>query len=250
MLGKEAGASRTASGAARSLARPDAERAAPEAAALREATMTPPSAAGGSSNVSVFAVATTSRGSLSAASLILASRSPQRRAILEQIGVRFEVRVTDVAELEAGPPDEVALENAYRKAAAVAPDAHHTPVLAVDTVVTAGGRIYGKPRDREHARRTLHALSGRRHAVISGICLIERGRTRTAAARTLVDFRPLSEMLIESYLDTGEWRDRAGAYAIQGRGAVLVKAIEGDYLNVVGLPVAMLIDLVPQLVEG
>ena len=109
--------------------------------------MTPPSAAGGSSNVSVFAVATTSRGSLSAASLILASRSPQRRAILEQIGVRFEVRVTDVAELEAGPPDEVALENAYRKAAAVAPDAHHTPVLAVDTVVTAGGRIYGKPLD-------------------------------------------------------------------------------------------------------
>jgi septum formation protein len=182
--------------------------------------------------------------------LILASRSPQRRAILEQIGVRFEVRVSDVPELDDGPPDEVALENAYRKAAAVALDAPHMPVLAVDTVVSVGGRIYGKPRDREHARATLAALSGRRHSVISGICMIGRGRTRTAAARTLVDFRPLSRMLIDRYLDTGEWRDRAGAYAIQGRGAILVKAIEGDYLNVVGLPVTTLIDLMPQLVEG
>jgi septum formation protein len=91
-------------------------------------------------------------------------------------------------------------------------------------------------------------LSGARHAVISGICVIEPERTRTAAARTLVQFRDLDSPSIEAYLDTGEWRERAGAYAIQGCGALLVRAIEGDYLNVVGLPLAILVDLVPGLV--
>jgi septum formation protein len=184
---------------------------------------------------------------LPAGGLILASRSPQRRAILEQLGVTFEVRVADVEELVTGPADEVSIENAYRKAAAVVTSDEDPPVLGVDTVVTIGGRIYGKPRDREHARETLEALAGRRHAVISGICVIERDRTRTAAARTLVELRPLDARMIESYLDTGEWRERAGAYAIQGRGALLVRAIEGDYLNVVGLPVAALADLAPGL---
>jgi septum formation protein len=128
--------------------------------------------------------------------------------------------------------------------AATDPDAL---VLGVDTVVTVGGRLYGKPRDQAHAAEILRALGGRRHAVISGVCLIEPGRTRTAAARTLVEFRDLDDAAIAAYLDTGEWRERAGAYAIQGRGAVLVRAIEGDYLNVVGLPVATLIDLIPGL---
>jgi septum formation protein len=179
--------------------------------------------------------------------LILASRSPQRRAILEQLGVAFEVRITEVHELAAGPPDEVVIENAYRKAAGVASPDDDSPVLGVDTMVTIGSRIYGKPRDREHARETLEALAGRRHVVLSGICLIERGRTRTAAARTLVDLRPLDARMIDWYLDTGEWRERAGAYAIQGRGALLVSSIEGDYLNVVGLPVAALAELAPGL---
>jgi septum formation protein len=183
--------------------------------------------------------------SAEATQLTLASRSPQRRAILEQIGVSFEVRATDVDELAAGPPEEVALENAYRKAAAVGPGA--APVLGVDTIVSVGATIYGKPADRAAAAQTLRALSGRRHAVISGLCLIEGERVRTAAARTLVEFRPLSEATIASYLDCGEWRDRAGGYAIQGRGALLVRAIEGDYLNVVGLPVAALVDLAPWL---
>jgi septum formation protein len=180
-------------------------------------------------------------------SLILASRSPQRRAILEQIGVSFEVRITDVDELTAGPPEEVALENAYRKAAAVGRGA--VPVLGVDTIVSLGATIYGKPAGRAAAGETLRALSGRRHAVISGVCLIEGERVRTAAARTLVEFRQLSPATIDSYLDGGEWRDRAGAYAIQGRGALLVRAIEGDYLNVVGLPVAALVDLAPWVME-
>ena len=94
---------------------------------------------------------------------------------------------------------------------------------------------------------TLAALAGRQHAVISGVCLIEAGRTRTLAPTTLVTIRPLDAAAIDRYLDTGEWRDRAGAYAIQGRGALLVRAIEGDYLNVVGLPVAALVELVPAL---
>jgi septum formation protein len=130
----------------------------------------------------------------------------------------------------------------------VAATASQEVVLGVDTVVAIGARLYGKPRDRGHARETLRALAGRRHAVISGICVIEPTRTRTSAARTQVEFRQLDEAAIEGYLDTGEWRDRAGGYAIQGRGATLVRAIDGDYLNVVGLPVATLVDLVPGLI--
>jgi septum formation protein len=181
--------------------------------------------------------------------LVLASRSPQRRAILEQLGVEFSVHVSDVEELEVGPPHEVALENAYRKASAVASAGADggAPILGVDTVVALGARLYGKPGDSEDARATLTALGGRRHAVVSGVCLIEDGRSRTAAAQTTVEFRALSEELIDWYLASEEWRGRAGGYAIQGRGAALVAAIEGDYLNVVGLPVATLLELAPDL---
>jgi septum formation protein len=180
--------------------------------------------------------------------LILASRSPQRRAILEQLGVAFEVRIADVEELTEGPPHEVALENAYRKAAAVAArDPGPEPVLGVDTIVTLGGRIYGKPADAEEARGTLRALSGHRHAVLSGICVIKESRVLTAVSTTLVELRTLDDALLDWYLDTGEWSGRAGGYAIQGRGAVLVRSIEGDYLNVVGLPVATLFELAPEV---
>jgi septum formation protein len=178
--------------------------------------------------------------------IVLASGSPQRRAILEQLGVEFSVQVTDVEELEDGPPHEVALENAYRKASAVSASGGEL-VLGVDTVVSLGARLYGKPADADQARATLNALAGRRHAVISGICLIQNGDVRSAAAQTGVQFRALDERLIEWYLATGEWRDRAGGYAIQGRGAALVAGIEGDFLNVVGLPVATLLELAPAL---
>jgi septum formation protein len=123
-------------------------------------------------------------------------------------------------------------------------------VLGVDTVVCLGTQLYGKPADRAHARATLTALAGRRHAVIGGLCLLSDGRPRTAAVSTWVDFRALDPRLLEWYLATGEWRERAGAYAIQGRGAALVAAIEGDYLNVVGLPVAALLELAPELLTG
>ncbi|MFZ1992831.1 MAG: Maf family protein [Solirubrobacteraceae bacterium] len=181
-----------------------------------------------------------------AARLILASASPQRRAILQQIGVAFEVRVPAVDELSEGPAAEVALENAYRKAAAVAPV--QLPVLGVDTVVSLGTQIFGKPGDAVHAAEMLGALAGRRHVVVSGVCLIEGDRVRTAAAQTVVEFRALDRAAIERYVAIGEWEGRAGAYAIQGRGATLVQRIEGDYLNVVGLPVPTLLDLAPDLI--
>jgi septum formation protein len=143
----------------------------------------------------------------------------------------------------------VALENAYRKASAIAARSSEEPVLGVDTVVSLGARLYGKPLDAGDARSTLHALAGRRHAVISGVCLIEDGRSRSAAAQTWVQFRALDDRLIDWYVASGEWRERAGGYAIQGRGAALVAAIDGDYLNVVGLPVATLLDLAPRLLS-
>ena len=182
--------------------------------------------------------------------LILASRSPQRRAILEQLGIKFSVVVSDVEEREQGDPGEVALENARRKAMAVAERHPEAVVLGADTVVSLDRRLYGKPADVEAARATLGALSGQCHLVVGGICLVQSGGTRTALATTSVRFRVLSDELLGWYLDSGEWRERAGAYAIQGLGAALVEAIDGDYLNVVGLPVSALIELAPELAVG
>ncbi len=181
---------------------------------------------------------------------MLASRSPQRRAILDQIGIPYVVDVPDVEELQMGPPHEVALENAFRKASTVAARTPGKLVLGVDTLVSLGARLYGKPGDEDEARAMLSALAGRRHTVVSGVCVIEDGRPQTAAASTVVEFRALDDALIDWYLASGEWRERAGAYAIQGRGAALVAAIEGDFLNVVGLPVATLLELSPGLLSG
>lgn len=175
--------------------------------------------------------------------LVLASRSPQRRAILEQIGVEFDVEEPDVEELAEGEPASVAVENATRKARAIGGEL----VLAADTVVTLDGRLYGKPRDEREAERFLRDLSGREHEVLTGVAIREGPSVRAAVARTGVTFRELDEPLLRWYLDSGEWRERAGGYAIQGRGAVLVERIEGDYLNVVGLPLATLLGLKPDL---
>ncbi len=123
-------------------------------------------------------------------------------------------------------------------------------VLGVDTVVALDGRIYGKPASSEDAGRTLGALAGRAHVVVSGVCLVDRGVERTAVARTTVRFRPLDEAMIHWYVAGDEWRGRAGGYAIQGRGAALVESIEGDYFNVVGLPVAALLELAPGLLDS
>ncbi|HLJ01897.1 MAG TPA: Maf family protein [Solirubrobacteraceae bacterium] len=179
--------------------------------------------------------------------MILASRSPQRRALLEQLGLEFEVVVPEIDEVEDGPADSAAVENARRKATAVAGQRPDALVLGVDTMVALDRVIYGKPEDGEQARDTLRALSGRAHAVISGVCLVQGEQVRTAVARTMVRFRYLDEQLIDWYLNSGEWRERAGGYAIQGRGAALVAGIEGDYTNVVGLPLTTLLELAPEL---
>ena len=179
--------------------------------------------------------------------LILASGSPQRRAILKQIGLQFSVVVPEVEELEEGSPHEVASENARRKAGVVAAAHPDALVLGADTVVCVSDRIYGKPSSEAEAAQTLSALSGRRHEVVGGLCLIADGQARAAVCTTAVDFRVLDRRLTEWYLSTGEWRERAGGYAIQGAGAALVAGIEGDYLNVVGLSVAALLDLAPEL---
>lgn len=155
------------------------------------------------------------------------------------------MRATDVAELAGGPPLQVARHNALRKAHAAARPGE--TVLGVDTLVTLDGEIYGKPADREHARATLERLSGRTHRVVSGLAVIDPAGVRAATAVTAVSFRALDAELLDWYLEREEWRERAGGYAIQGAGAALVRAIRGDYWNVVGLPLAALLELLPEL---
>jgi len=123
-------------------------------------------------------------------------------------------------------------------------------VLGVDTVVALDDRLLGKPSSETEAEGFIRALSGRTHRVVSGLCLVDRGQVQEASERTEVKFRELPYPEIAWYLRTGEWRERAGGYAIQGRGAALVRRIEGDYLNVVGLPVARLLVLIPDLLAG
>lgn len=159
----------------------------------------------------------------------------------------FTVRPADVDELDRGDPGEVALENALRKARAVQKPDVAEVVLGCDTLVALNGSIYGKPADETMARATLKALGGATHEVVSGLALLAEGEERTAVARTKVTFRALGESMLDWYLATGEWRGRAGGYAIQGAGAALVRSVEGDYENVVGLPVATLLDIYPKL---
>jgi septum formation protein len=184
--------------------------------------------------------------------LVLASGSPQRRAILGDLGLDFDVRTPEVAEEDEGAPRVVASENALRKALAGAeaggPEADEL-VIGCDTLVATGLEIWGKPPDEAAARETLRRLSGRTHEVVSGLALVRRGDVRAATEVTKVTFRELDDETIDWYVGCGEWEGRAGGYAIQGRGAALVRHIEGDYLNVVGLPVAALIDLSPGLMS-
>ena len=181
------------------------------------------------------------------ARLVLASASPQRKAILEQLGVAFDVQPADVEELTSGDPRALALENARRKALAVEGEL----VLGADTDVALDGEVLGKPRDAQHARELLARLAGRRHEVVGGIAVARHGAVVAEdAVVTTVEFRAVGDDVLEWYVATGEWEGRAGGYAIQGLGAALVAGIEGDYLNVVGLPLARLLDLRPDLLPG
>ncbi len=175
--------------------------------------------------------------------LVLASTSPQRRAILEQLRIPFDV-VAPVYE-EHDPPDadpvQLVRDHAEGKARSVHAEGCWT--LGVDTTVHLEGRTYGKPASAEGARAMLEELAGRTHMVVSGLCLLGPGVLRVEDARTLVTFRAADAGEIDRYVASGEWEGRAGGYAIQGLGARLVARIDGDYLNVVGLPGALLIEM-------
>jgi nucleoside triphosphate pyrophosphatase len=166
--------------------------------------------------------------------------------------VTFAVEPAEVPECESGEPAQVALENALRKARAVRGQRARSgeAVLGCDTVVALDGVLYGKPADERTARATLRALSGATHDVVSGLALLVDGRERAATACTQVSLRALDDATIGWYMATGEWRGRAGGYAVQGAGAALVRSVQGEYENVVGLPVATLLELCPGLLRG
>ena len=175
--------------------------------------------------------------------LLLASTSPQRRAILQQLHIPFDVVAPDYVEAGDDP-----VEHAAGKARSVEGD--ERPVLGVDTIVVCDGVVLGKPSDAAEAERMLERLSGRTHEVVSGLCLRTRAWEELRREVTRVTFRELTPRDLAMYVGSGEWEGRAGAYAIQGRGAALVTRVEGDYLNVVGLPAAALVGVLSERFAG
>ena len=177
------------------------------------------------------------------AELILASASPRRRELLALTGYPFSVKPGNGEEIiHTTDPAEAVKELSYQKAEAALPLADEGDlILGADTVVAIDGRILGKPKDEKDAFLTLKELSGRAHAVYTGVTLMEKGKEEAAvtfAERTAVHVLPMTDEEIRTYIATGEPMDKAGSYGIQGRFAVYVSGIEGDYQNVVGLPVS------------
>ncbi len=187
-----------------------------------------------------------------APSLLLASTSPQRRAILTQLRLPFDVVAPRYEErvAEGEPPSELVCEHALGKARSVADEAGERPVVGVDTIVHCRGRLFGKPGTAEEAAETLATLSGDVHEVVSGLALVTPGWELVQHEVTRVRFRVLTARDLAGYVATGEWEGRAGAYAIQGLGASLVERIDGDYLNVVGLPAAALVRILAERFAG
>jgi septum formation protein len=183
-------------------------------------------------------------GSAVAIPLVLASTSPQRRAILEQLRIPFDVVAPEFDELPGTSP----LERAAGKARSV--DGGDRPILGVDTEVLFEGELLGKPANETEAEAMLEALAGRTHAVVSGLCLRTVAWEELHEETTLVTFRQLTARDLAHYVASGEWEGRAGAYAIQGLGASLVERVEGDFLNVVGLPGSLLVRLLATRFAG
>ena len=176
--------------------------------------------------------------------IILASASPRRKELLEKLDLEFSVCPADID--ESLLPDEDAgmypLRTAVQKAMAVAKTAEDALIIAADTVVAVDDDILGKPRDEAEAKAMLQRLSGREHIVITGIGVVDTvsGRTLSATEQTIVYFHPLRDEEIDAYIATGECMDKAGSYGIQGKGSLLVRKIDGDYFNVMGLPLSRL----------
>jgi septum formation protein len=178
------------------------------------------------------------------APIVLASTSPQRRWILEQLRIPFEVVEPRFEEAPGGDP----LAHAAGKARSL--DAGERPILGVDTIVVCDGERIGKPADAAEAEAMLEGLSAKTHEVVSGLCLRTSAWEELHSEVTHVTFRPLTPRDLAHYLGSDEWRGRAGAYAIQGLGASLVERIQGDYLNVVGLPGSLLVRLLARRFPG
>jgi septum formation protein len=177
--------------------------------------------------------------------LLLASTSPRRREILEQLRIPFDVVAPRYEETEEDP-----VAHAIGKARSVLAEADGRPVLGCDTEVVCGGRVYGKPDGPAAAEGMLESLSGRTHEVVAGLALITPAWEEVHQEVTQVTFRQLTPRDVAWYVASGEWKGRAGGYAIQGQGAALVERIEGDYLNVVGLPTALLVRLLAERFPG
>jgi septum formation protein len=175
--------------------------------------------------------------------ILLASSSPQRRAILGQLGLPFDVVAPQYEEVGDDP-----VEHAAGKARSV--DGGERPVLGVDTVVVLDGEVLGKPTSAGEAEAMLERLGGQTHEVVSGLCLRTPAWEELHRETTRVTFRPLTARDLAAYVGAREWEGRAGAYAIQGLGAALVERIEGDYLNVVGLPASLLVRLLAKRFPG
>ena len=172
--------------------------------------------------------------------LVLASSSPSRKMLLENAGLNFDVIVSGVDETvpEEYTPAQTVETLARRKGEAVLPLCDGRPIIAADSVVSIDGLILGKPKDDEAAKDTLRRLSGRTHQIYTGVCLLAEGKVDVFHMSTQVTFYPLTEEEIREYVAMGESQGRAGAYGIEGIGVVLVQSIQGDYSNIVGLPVA------------
>lgn len=186
--------------------------------------------------------------------LILASQSPRRRELLGLLHIPFTVRAADIDETmdpTKSPFDEVA--RVSRAKAAATPHGPEDVVIAADTIVVCGGRVLGKPRDTAQAAEMLALLSGRDHQVMTGLTVLAGSKSETVTEVTDIHFRPLTEKEIAAYVRTGEPMDKAGAYGIQGGAALFAERLNGDYYNVMGLPVCrlgqMLARLAPQLME-
>ena len=171
---------------------------------------------------------------------IVASASPRRKELLENVGLSFEVIPSDADEsaVAADSPEELVKSLAELKAKSVFENNTDAVVLGCDTVVEYGGVILGKPKNRKEAKEMLSMLSGRKHNVHTGVCITDSEKTVTFVHTVKVEFYELEKELIDAYVATGECDDKAGSYGIQGKGCVLVRSIEGDYFSVVGLPVA------------
>lgn len=189
---------------------------------------------------------------MTALPIYLASKSPRRRMLLKRLGLKFKSLPPNISEdVKEKNPKLLAIKLAQLKVASVEKKIRRGIVVGVDTIVVLNGKILGKPRNKEDARRMLYLLNGKEHRVISGICILRKPyySSITTAELTTVKFRKLSNHEIEKYLRTKEPYDKAGAYGIQGRAGFFIEKINGCYFNVVGLPIAKLLNSLAKLTK-